>query len=636
MSDLFLEEYKASFDKYILGSFGEFETSTSHKLNYIMATIDIKRINDLKTASSVLNFNETKFEELVQRDVDYERVENEIIEKYLKKGDDKFIFFPPLLVSPIVTDSKGKIIDSFTEPKENKDEKEFLITYDENFQVKFPLFTTPPSDYPYVLKTKNYGDISYHNYATKFEFNSNKVDLIVIDGQHRLVSLKSLFDKNPEILENIKIPICLFFAPDAFSTSSISLTKSMRELFITINSTAKQVSGHFITLLNDDSLSSYVIREFADSLKEEGLLHLLEWNERRDRRVSQLNKNYSITTVAILDDALKSYVLKNVLTEKLLKLKEINKNLYEENNCPIETIDFDDENFYITEKVKEQINKYLVKSLKDLILLPNVFKDKVTHLKSAMEDLDIKYRNNKSGARSFKNNVLYEYREYQERIDSHSVKDIQDEFLSFFSDEYRNSFYSKNVFQQGYIKSWVDLFSILSKKDGINLEKYTRTFINAMEKLCFNKEKNIFNHTLEYTQNVIYKNTSIKVNKSTKEQISNLIKSTFLSNIVINELRKESFFDEKLITDFAKNSLNDYFLEFQRNNILEIRKNWRGMFDSEDKIYLKLDSLEKDLDFDNNKELFDKEINLYVDKITKKAKMIFLNILDVTYEDISI
>lgn len=410
----------------------------------------------------------------------------------------------------------------------------------------------------------------------------------------------------------------------------------MRELFITINSTAKQVSGHFITLLNDDSLSSYVIREFADSLKEEGLLHLLEWNERRDRRVSQLNKNYSITTVAILDDALKNYVLKNALTEKLLKLKEINKNLYEENNCPIETIDFDDENFYITEKVKEQINKYLVRSLKDLILLPNVFKDKVTHLKSAMEDLDIKYRNNKTGARSFKNNVLYEYREYQERIDSHSVKDIQDEFLSFFSDEYRNSFYSKNVFQQGYIKSWVDLFSILSKKDGINLEKYTRTFINAMEKLCFNKEKNIFNHTLEYTQNVIYKNTSIKVNKSTKEQISNLIKSTFLSNIVINELKKESFFDEKLITDFAKSSLNDYFLEFQRNNILEIRKNWRGMFDSEDKIYLKLDSLEKDLNFDNNKELFDKEINLYVDKITKKAKIIFSNILDVTYEDISI
>lgn len=190
MSDLFLEEYKVSFDKHILGSFGEFETSTSHKLNYIMATIDIKRINDLKTASSVLNFNETKFEELVQRDVDYDRVENEIIEKYLKKGDDKFIFFPPLLVSPIVTDSKGKIIDSFTEPKENKDEKEFLITYDENFQLKFPLFTTPPSDYPYVLKTKNYGDIPYHNYATKFEFNSNKVDLIVIDGQHRLVSLK--------------------------------------------------------------------------------------------------------------------------------------------------------------------------------------------------------------------------------------------------------------------------------------------------------------------------------------------------------------------------------------------------------------------------------------------------------------
>ena len=59
------------------------------------------------------------------------------------------------------------------------------------------------------------------------------------------------------------------------------------------------------------------------------------------------------------------------------------------------------------------------------------------------------------------------------------------------------------------------------------------------------------------------------------------------------------------------------------------------MFDSEDKIYLKLDSLERNIDFENNKELFDKEIDLYVDKITQKAKIIFANILEVPYENSS-
>lgn len=633
MSELYTEEYEVNFDKNILGSFGEFETSTSYDLNYIMATIDIKRLKDLKTAGSVLNFSETKFEELVQRDVDYERVENELIEKYLKKGDNKFIFFPPLLTSPMVTDADGKIINAFNEPIEVKTNKEFCITYDENFRIKFPIYNNPPQDYPFRIRTKENEELSFHNYATKFEYNSDNVDLIVIDGQHRLMALKNLYDKNPEVLNNIKIPICLFYAPEAFTPSNLSLTDSMRQLFVTINSTAKQVSGHFITLLNDENFSSFIIREFADSLKKDNLLHLIEWNERSERRISQVNKNYSISTITIINEALKEYILKGSLTERILNLKEIKSDL-DNNNCSIELIDFDNNSFCITEKIKEQINIYLVYCLRLLLLTPTVYKEKVEQLNNAIKDLNEKATRNKTGSRTFKNNVFYEYREYQERFDVDAVKDIQDEFLSFFNESYKNSFYSKNVFQQAYIKAWGDLYDLLTTNNTIDIKKYTEAFIKAMEILCFNKDKNIFSYTLEYTQNIIFKNTTIKVTKSSKEQLSNLIKSTFLNNTVTKILETDPFYNEKLIKNFAQKAIKAYFSDFYRNNNKEVTRNWRGMFDSDEKIYIKLDYLEKNINFEDNEKLFNEEIENYTNKLTEKAKVIFSNKLEVNYENI--
>jgi len=609
MEDIYTEEVKVSFDKSVMGSFGDFETDSSHELNYIMATIDISKIDDLKTASSVLNFKETKFEELVQRDIDYERVEDELIEKYLEKGQDKFIFFPPLLVSPMITDVNGKIIDTFDVVQPVTTDKELTITYDNNIRMRFPRYKTPPPGYPYSITNEN-----------------------------RLVAIKSLAERNPDILKNIKIPICLFFAPKAFSDSGVSLTKSMRQLFVVINSTAKQVSGHFITLLNDDSLSSFVIREFADSLKSEDKLHLFEWNERKEKRASQLNRPYSISTIKILDDAINEYVLKTSLTDRVLNLREIEEDIYTKHQCTLDYVDFDNESFIITRKVKEQINKYLVVNLKLLFLNPRPYAYKKEQLSSAFSDLERKISLKKNGAKSFRDNVLYEYREYQERFDASAVKDMQDEFLDFFKEEPKYNFYYKNIFQQGYIKAWIDIFDLLSKnrKIKVDIGEFTKAFISVIESTCFNKDLEMFSSSKEYTRNVLYKDSTVKVTKSSRIQIANLIKSIFINERVINQFVEQIDCDKDMLFDYAKKSGNLYFKEYRKNNIAEITKNWKTMLDSEDKLYLKLDDLTKNIELDNNQELFEKEVSIYTVNNTKKAKIIFSNVLDINHENITL
>ena len=84
------------FTDSIDGVFGRFKTAESYEVNYFLCCLSIKDINRLSTAasSSALEFSRIGFEDMVQRDVDYERVDEKIIKEYLTKGAGRVLFFP--------------------------------------------------------------------------------------------------------------------------------------------------------------------------------------------------------------------------------------------------------------------------------------------------------------------------------------------------------------------------------------------------------------------------------------------------------------------------------------------------------------------------------------------------------------
>lgn len=644
----FIKKETQKFDKEKIGSFGDFETSTSYELNYLMTTLDISDIEDLSSASDVLSFDDTKFEELIQRDIDYDRVDKQIVKNYLEQGKDKAIFFPPMLVTPMVV-KDGKPLERFEEKDIKEDKDELIINWDNQMELLFPIYGEADDNYPYRIQNKEGEKVAIHNYATTLKYKSKSVKLVVIDGQHRFMALKRIWDNENkrDLIRNIKIPLCIFFTPNAVKKkddnvkkddSTNTLTKSMRQLFVTINSTAKQVSGHFIVLLSDDALSSYAVRDIANYWKDNNRLFFLEWNEREDRRASQINKKYSITTVKILDTVLKDKLFKKGRTEDILKLSDVSKGWID--NCAEEDLldiyDISDDNFSqcMVADIEEQIKLKLTPCIDLLFFEPRPYVERKEQFYKAFESLEKQIGKNIEGAKYFRNSVLLQFRETS-NYDSDASKDIEKEFLAKFSTIPEDEFYFKNIFQQSYMTAWLEFYVDNDLEKYVTLQEYTSNFIESMNLICFDSSKQLFLPSREYTQSVFYNNARILVNSTSRKELSSLIISTFLNNKVLAKFLakiQDSVELKKKIEIYANKKIQVYFEAFRKNTFSEIKKNWKTQLDTDSSFYSKLISMEKDIGTKEGKKKFDDELNIYVENKYEKAKKIFYNVIE-TNED---
>lgn len=641
----FIRKEIQNFDKEKIGSFGDFETSSSYELNYLMTTLDISDIDDLSSASDVLSFDDTKFEELIQRDIDYDRVDTQIVKNYLEQGKDRAIFFPPMLVTPMIV-KDGKPLEKFkkkniTSIPETKP-TELVINWDDQMELVFPIYDNADESYPYRVKNKEGEKIAIHNYATTLKYKSKSVKLVVIDGQHRFMALKRIWeDKNKrDLIKNIKIPLCIFFTPNAVESAddTSTLTKSMRQLFVTINSTAKQVSGHFIVLLSDDSLSSYAVRDIANYWKDNNKLFFLEWNEREDKRASQINRKYSITTVKILDAVLKEKLFKKGRTAEILKLSNISKEWI--HNCEEEDLldiyDISDDNFSqcMIKDIEKQIKKTLTPCFDLLFFKPRPYIERKKQFDGALSSLEKQVSANIEGAKYFKDSVLFQFREIS-KYDNDASKDIEKDFLSKFSIIPEDEFYFKNIFQQSYITAWLEFYIDNELVKYLSLEEYTSCFIESMNLICFDTNKQLFSPSREYTQSIFYKNSRILLNTSSRKELSSLIISIFLNSKVLNKFSLDAKIPadvKKKIEIYANKKIQAYFEAFRKNTFTEIKKNWKTQLDTDSSFYSKLISMEKDIGTKEGKKRFDDEFNIYVESKYAKAKRIFYNVIE-TNED---
>ena len=78
--------------KTIRGFYGNFQSDTSYPLSFVQTSIPVSDIEILKTATEAFSVAEMNFDELIQRDIDQERVQA-IVDNYLKNGKDRPLFF---------------------------------------------------------------------------------------------------------------------------------------------------------------------------------------------------------------------------------------------------------------------------------------------------------------------------------------------------------------------------------------------------------------------------------------------------------------------------------------------------------------------------------------------------------------
>lgn len=594
----------------IIGSFGNFKTTESQELFFLMATLRLEQLDLLSTASESLDFNKVSFEEMVQRDIDYERVDNEIIKGYLEKGSNRVIFFPPLLVS-LMSFKDGEPLPQYPEINDRKDTDENVEWYFKEwgsnyFRLQLPIANVDTGYSIYCDKDKT--SYNYYNYAGKLKYNPNSTKLIVIDGQHRLSALKRIADKN--LLNGLKIPVCLFFSPNIAQGSSEYSKDSMRDLFVTINNTSKQVGGHFLTLLDDNSLSALIVRVFANDWKErnEGLnfLHFLEWNQRESKRSSQITRKYSLTTVSILADAIKDDVTSRRNCVTLLNLQEVDEELRKQGDSSVGEDSFTKGQVPI---ISEQAKKYITPSLDILLTKPKPYLRHIQNVQSAVEILRKKAIENKHGAETFYKDVFLQFRGVTQ-YDDGPVKDIERSFnsdIGTLSED--DQFYFRNVFQRGLIKAWSALCFDLSIEFEKTPVEIASALVEALNHGLFVSEKPIFSPNNKFTQNVIFNGHKIIANDSSRVQVSNLVlaslvkeqaKTALCSSLNLSGEQKSSF--ELIIKRIMNSARKDYIESYQDSYSKKLKKQFRLM-DIEDDYIDELEQLERRANTGNKEDI---------------------------------
>lgn len=549
-SEFNLEYDEVTFTKELRGVYGTFQTDKSFQVAYVLCSFPIHRIVELETAGEALDSKSARFEDLIQRDLDSRRVVD-IVHDYLEKGDKKAIFFPPLLASLVAVEkldgaTRGNIrelyrsVDDWT-LRDNWFEK----TWDtDHFQLRLP---HARQDTGYSVQAAGTNHF-VHNYGCQLKWNDKNARLVVIDGQHRLGALKLLYrdTERRRIVERIHVPVCVIFYPDAIADSgqNWNIVESLRSLFVTINLEQKKVSGHFLVLLDDTKLSTLAVRQFAQLWKDDAapaysMLHLLEWNEREAQSTDKRMRRYSITTVSILQGALKEYLFANNeatgLTASFLNLEEVQARIELSDDAPsIEAIS--DAEFLPAqaEALSEQLQKYVTPAVSALFSEPTPYVRQIRALGNALSWLNEQVTKSARGAETFRDEFFRQHRRISEpKHEREDVRAIESQFNEKAHPPHEDRVYFLNVFQYGLIGAWVE-FSRIGLPLHLSPLISARALIAGLEELCFLHARDFFRTDAPYAQLALFREGGgIQLGKEARIQWRRLLLSTFANERVL-------------------------------------------------------------------------------------------------------
>lgn len=577
------------------GVFGRFSTDQSHPISFISTSIPVDQLHLLHTASEAFDVGNLSFDELVQRDIDQERVLG-IVQNYLRGAKDRVVFFPPLLASVTINED-GAIKSRYDSIKDIEEEggKWVSRTWDHNkFQLRYPISSSEQEDkIAFEIEGETVEKYIFP-FGCQLRWNTTRTKLVVIDGQHRLSALKKLLElpDGKDMLRGVSIPVCIFFPSEATVglRPAEDIKVDLRELFVTINNTGKQVSGHFLTLLSDNALSALTVRELAeqwkrDKYKSATRLHQLEWNQRSAQRAFQREHVYSVTTVSILADALQKHVFDNKeagLTKLLLNLSEVQEDLEsvsDEDAPNISTIH--EENFSVTQRdiLREQASNWIVPALSALFREGRPYKARWNALTKAIDWMEKEVESNTRGAATFKKDVFLQYRRIN-KLDLPGTREFQDLFEEKVQGliDQDDGTYFLLVFQHGMVAAWAELASHFTP-EGISPVQVASGLASCLNEVAFDSQKRMFDADRSYTQNVLYSGERVILRSTAREQWHNLILAS-----LVNDQARKCFCEgaeiavrehEEDLTAIGDAAYSEYMDEFYRKVEADFDRNWR-------------------------------------------------------------
>ncbi len=314
---------QSALDLHIKGSMGEFVVSqggaSSVRVHYLLSHIGLEMEGDHqeRLLSRIAPFREVyetrslDFDQIMQRDIDDARVSTELIPYLLEQADSGLVkLFPPIIVVLLPTDSAGK-----PAPHYPKVEATVAAQDHASFEV---VRSGPIGQEVFELRRWLIEEVPQAHDFAELRINTNRCKLVIVDGQHRAMSLLALYRNIkgwPERtrnykpyyniwtkaridgfdLERARMPImfCVFPQLDGQSSgAALKVHAACRSIFLALNKSARPVTRSRNILLDDRDVVATFLRSVLGSIKDFGMdskesirLSAIELDNEKDRSV---------------------------------------------------------------------------------------------------------------------------------------------------------------------------------------------------------------------------------------------------------------------------------------------------------------------------------------------------------------
>lgn len=281
---------KSKYNKPIYGLHGEYTLSKHVTVPYLNTSLEIERaVQELRTYDQIPPNLEQRWslEELYQREIDYDRIEKDIVNGYLK-DPNKLKFFNAITILLFPKNEDGSAASEF----QNYEGNDPRIPYeDQPFDSSF----TESNAQKVVFGGVQYVRLDQFG---RLRWDLSRVDAVAVDGQHRLAALRKWYESKQATLESEErktvVPILFLLVNEVvgFRTKQGGKKSSMRtiarEIFTDLNKNAKKVDEAREIILDDKSPTALCARTLVtqETCKDDPSLlplSLVRWQEANNR-----------------------------------------------------------------------------------------------------------------------------------------------------------------------------------------------------------------------------------------------------------------------------------------------------------------------------------------------------------------
>lgn len=602
------------FKLKVIGKSGLFHMDNEIDVEYLQTSVSVEQIEEIVPVRRIFKRGELPFDMMMQRELDDERVVNDLVPYLL---DNELSFFPPITVVILDIDRttsssikalypKLKLNNNYTDGSGNIYQKR---EYGNLFSVE-------------ILKDED----NLERWYTELTVGSNAT-LLAIDGQHRLVALQAVLNKLPRDEENIyknldnklqekikerdfstlSIPITFIFVPELYDGNkhNISLVEGFRKIFVDINRNARKVNEMRNVLLDEQDLRSIFTRKLCAKIQENNTafqmitIDEIEWE--KTTKENQLTNPLAITNILFLREMFSDWVGREDKEGKTrikvaMNLNQYSAELDANKNYLYDDLDVQNFSFQQKELIIDIFNSnYLECFLFVVNSIPLALK-RSEIISEIRKDIEAKIENATTPSEIELNdkikNVLFDGEEKNIHLKDKKVKIFVDSAikpLMVFQKKYEFDIVRTKLFQVAYFQT---LFNLFNDKLLKNIETF-----NDFSRLVYDLNKNesfivLWGKFFVHFKNVIDKglkgNRGYSSSNPLIECLSNIIYLFLIQNFKGNDipLNEENF---TLKIDKLKLKIKNSFLLKYGNDL-------QSIFDDQDEIDKKTKEYSREID----------------------------------------